>query len=127
MVDKEKLITKLKSGIDFLNRINGDFDSCSHEDSTPISGNEAKFIIEELKKNTLVEKLKAVVIEDLKKRGDKPFIASKEGVFSGIQLAEEVDKETDKGLKMINSLVKLTIDLLARGKEKLDDLDGNLS
>ncbi len=52
----------------------------------------------------------------------KPFIATRSGkVYSLNDLLEEIRHRTDVGKDMEKKMIYLTIDLLARGKEKLND------
>lgn len=50
---------------------------------------------------------------------DKPYIGSSHGTWTRRELAKEISDETEIGMRHIEMLLNLTLDLLARNKEKL--------
>ena len=50
---------------------------------------------------------------------NKPYIQTINGTFSMSELAKEIKGQTVFGKQMVSSIVKLTIDLLVRNKEKI--------
>lgn len=67
-----------------------------------------------------IDKLQSLIINDCRKRGDVPYIVYGGRSFTGNQLADEVANETEVGLEIIGGVLRLSIDLMSRGKEKID-------
>jgi len=47
------------------------------------------------------------------------MMASSFGSFTPIQLIEEIEKESETGKELVLNIIRLTIDLLFRNKEKI--------
>jgi hypothetical protein len=67
----------------------------------------------------LIESLKLNVSSYYRSYGDNTVLYKGEESFTGNQIADSVDNEDEFGIEMVNNLVSLTLDLIARGKEKL--------
>ena len=65
------------------------------------------------------EALKKNIIRIFTRMGDKKAVVIGNKSYSGIELANEVENETEIGIDMVNKLIRLTIDLLTRDKIKL--------
>lgn len=64
-----------------------------------------------------LDKLKSKVIETYKKFGDKKALLIRgHNSYTGFEIADEIEKETELGIEMMNSIIQLTIDLLSRDK-----------
>jgi len=70
-------------------------------------------------KDTL-QTLKMLIVSTYQKAGDEPMLVSKGVKYSGNQIADNVFNETAFGIKIMNSLIKLTIDLVKRDKLNID-------
>lgn len=58
---------------------------------------------------------------ELKNKPDKPYLISTNGKsYTLLQILNEIENETEFGNNFKTSLIKLTIELLFRGKETLD-------
>lgn len=74
-----------------------------------------------------IDRLKNKIIETHKKYGDGKVLAIADTptvpgrFYSGNELAKEVEEETEFGLKLIDMMINLTIDLLSRDKIKLPE------
>ncbi len=66
-------------------------------------------------KTTLIRSFLNAPIEKL----DDHYITSSKGSFTRKQLANEIENETEIGLQQMESILKLTIHLLERGREKI--------
>lgn len=67
-----------------------------------------------------INKLKQSMIETYRKFGDdKAILIKGKKSYTGNEIAEEIENETDFGIEMINSIIKLSIDLLKRDKVNL--------
>ena len=64
--------------------------------------------------------LKAKIVATYRKRGDSPYLTTCDRTYSGNEVADEIEAETEFGVKCIDNLIQLTIDLLARDKMKYD-------
>lgn len=65
----------------------------------------------------LMEGLKKNLIETYSKFGDKKALHLMTGEsYSGVEIASAIEKESVLGMKIINNILKLSIDLLARDK-----------
>ena len=76
-------------------------------------------------KQESINKLKTKIIDTYKAYGDKIILVAPESItssamryYSGNQIAEAIEKETELGIKHIDLLIQLTIDLLVRQKIK---------
>lgn len=76
-------------------------------------------------KQESVDHLKNKLIESLKKYGDNKFLVTADPenlshlrTWSGNQIAVEIEQETEFGLKQIDMMIQLTLDLLSRDKIK---------
>jgi len=66
-----------------------------------------------------IDKLKQALVKNLKRKGISSYISYGGKVYSGEELALEVENETDAGISMMNSLILLALDLVSRGKETI--------
>lgn len=69
------------------------------------------------------EKLKEIIASYYLSKGDtivlvRPLVGGKSS-FTGNEIANEIEKGTKFGQKMLTNLVKLTIELVSRGQETL--------
>jgi hypothetical protein len=64
----------------------------------------------------LIIEIKKTMIDTYKKYGDEKVLTRGRYSYTGNQLANEIENETEVGINMINSILKLTIDLLKRDK-----------
>jgi len=64
----------------------------------------------------LAEKLKLSVIEHLKRQENDPYMIIKGKSYTGCQLIEEINNETQIGANLMGDLLALTLDLLHRNK-----------
>ena len=49
---------------------------------------------------------------------DAPYLANTRGSWTRRELAKEIEDETEIGIKQLEGMVLLTLDLLERGKEQ---------
>ncbi len=70
-------------------------------------------------KEKSIEILKENIINTYKKYGDDKMIFKGNKSYSGIELAKEVEEETEFGIDLIDNLIQLTIDLVKRDKINL--------
>lgn len=71
--------------------------------------------------NSLIDQL----VSDARAYGDEVVITSLglgKCTWTGNELADEVQNGTDFGKEVVNGLVSLTLELVQRGKEKLNPL-----
>lgn len=68
---------------------------------------------------TLEQKLKNSLIEKYKEFGDKVCLVSGKNSWTGNQVADEIEKESETGVRLLNGILNLTIELLSRQKETL--------
>jgi hypothetical protein len=68
-----------------------------------------------------MEKLKQLMISTYRKIGDNKGFVMKGKSYTGNQIAEEIENETELGVKIISNLLKLTIDLLKRDKLNINE------
>ena len=64
----------------------------------------------------LTQKLKEKVVSRFLKFGDDKALLIGKKTYTGNEIAKEIEDETEFGVETINKLLKLTIDLVARGK-----------
>lgn len=71
---------------------------------------------------SIVEKLKQRVIKAMResKDADQPFIANNAGSYTKNQIADEVEQGTEFGIETLSNLIMLAVDLMSRGKSKID-------
>ncbi len=69
--------------------------------------------------NNLLESLKSNISNYYRGYGDGTVLYKGEESYTGNQIANDVDNETEFGIEMVNNLINLTLDLITRGKEKL--------
>lgn len=69
--------------------------------------------------------LKDKLAKSYRKYGDKTCLAVGDISYTGNEVANEIEKETEFGIKCINTLIGLTIDLLARNKMTWDERKTN--
>ena len=70
-------------------------------------------------KQAMIDNLQAQITDD---NTDKPYLIVRSHpvrTYTLTQLIEEVRNETEEGVKLINGIIKLSIDLLHRGKKEL--------
>lgn len=68
-----------------------------------------------------VDILKQHLIDRYRKIGDDKAISTKGRSYSGNQMADEIENETEFGIQSIKSLISLTIELVSRDKLKIDE------
>lgn len=110
------------SNLDLKNLINND--AMAIVDKTDGYKTTLKFVDEAV--HQLDSRLDSVLEQWVNRHSEderiKPFIASRSGqVYSLNDLLKEIRHKTDLGKDMEKKMIYLTIDLLARGKEKIDD------
>lgn len=75
-------------------------------------------------KQESIEELKQKVIAVYKKKGDSISLIMKtkpgKNSWTGNEIAKEIEEETALGIKMIDKLIQLTIDLISREKIDID-------
>lgn len=79
---------------------------------------------EALKLNAL-ENLTKTMVADFRAKGDTVMLQTLcmgKSQYTGNELADEIESSTEFGQEFVNNLVLLTIDLVARGREKLNPL-----
>lgn len=69
--------------------------------------------------------LKDKLIKAYRKYGDKTCLVVGDMSYTGNEVANEIQQETEFGIKCINNLIGLTIDLLARNKMTWDERSTN--
>jgi hypothetical protein len=73
--------------------------------------------------------LKNKLVKDFRKKGDNACLTvmGKDGVkqYTGNEVANEIQNETEFGINCINTLIGLTIDLLSRNKMTWEDRNTN--
>lgn len=62
------------------------------------------------------DKLKQSLIATYQKFGDDKALIRNGLSYSGNQISNEIENETELGIELIDSIIKLTIDLLSRDK-----------
>lgn len=67
-----------------------------------------------------VEILKEKLIRTYRKHGDEPYLRTSTRTYTGNEVADEIEQETEFGVKCIDTIIQLTIDLLARDKMKYE-------
>lgn len=68
-----------------------------------------------------IDQLKNKLISTYEKIGDRNGLVTKGVRYSGNEIAEEIENETELGVKMVENIILLTIDLLSRDKINIDD------
>lgn len=75
-------------------------------------------------KTESIEKLKQLMVKTYRKFGDETALLIKDKrSYTGNEIAEEIENETEFGIKMVDNMIQLTIDLLKR--DKINMSDGN--
>jgi hypothetical protein len=73
--------------------------------------------------------LKDKLVKSYRKYGDKPCLTVMDAQggrqYTGNEVANEIQNETEFGIKCINNLIGLTIDLLSRNKMTWDERSTN--
>lgn len=72
------------------------------------------------------DKLKSLMISTYKKKGDNTALLIKVGekrTWTGNEIVKEIEDETDFGIKLVNNIVQLSIDLLSRDKLNIDEYE----
>ncbi len=70
--------------------------------------------------NELSNKLKSSLLKSLNKDLDKPSLIIGNRSFTNRELIFEVESESEIGIKLLTNILMLSIDLLSRGKEKIE-------
>lgn len=65
-------------------------------------------------------------MEDRKEPMDVAFLVKKETVYTKRDIVNHIRQQTPEGQLFVFDLVKLSLDLVIRGKEKLADFDTKL-
>jgi len=75
------------------------------------------------------DKLKQKLIADMRnsKDADQPYISNSTGSWTKNQVADEVEKGTEFGIDMLSGLIMLTLDLMSRGKAKMNEIKWRIS
>lgn len=71
--------------------------------------------------NKLSSELKDLTIATYKKFGDEKGLVTRGRAYTGNEVASEIENETELGMHILGSLLSLSIDLIKRQKEKLDE------
>lgn len=66
--------------------------------------------------NKLEYKLKKHIINTFKSYGDNKIIASTIKSYTGNEMANEIEKETEEGINQVEKIISLTIELIQRNK-----------
>lgn len=71
------------------------------------------------------QKLKDVVATKYRSYGDKISLVTlgigEKNEYTGIELANEIENQTEFGQKLVHNLVLLSLDLVTRGEEQITD------
>lgn len=70
-------------------------------------------------KSESIEQLKQNMVETFRKYGNEIALRTKGKTFTGNEIANEIENETEFGIESLNSAIRLTIDLLKRDKVNL--------
>lgn len=72
----------------------------------------------------IIDRFKKKVIADLRnsKDADQAFVSSSVGSYTKNQIASEVEQGTEFGMEFMSGLIMLTIDLMSRGKAKMNEI-----
>ena len=66
-------------------------------------------------KKESMDKLKQLMVATYRKFGDKKALLLKgKRIYTGNEIADEIENETEFGIKMVNNMIQLTINLLKR-------------
>ena len=66
-----------------------------------------------------IDKLKSSMISTYKKFGDKKALITGGRSYSGNEIAQEIENETEFGIGIIDNMIQLSIDLVSRDKINL--------
>jgi|SRR6185436_12547414 len=72
-------------------------------------------------------RLKVAMVKTFRKIGDKKFLAKGFDAFTGNDLANEVEANSEEGDDQMNAIVRLTIDLLLRDKIHRNELTDKIT
>ncbi len=75
-------------------------------------------------KKESIEKLKELMVSTYKKMGDKKALTTRViggKSYTGNEIAKEIEDETEIGLKMMDNIIQLSVDLVSRDKINIDD------
>ena len=73
-----------------------------------------------MKTNKLATELKVSMVKTYRKFGEKKGLITKGKSWTGNEVADEIEQETEFGIHMVDMLLQLTIDLLKRDKINQD-------
>lgn len=68
----------------------------------------------------LEKKLKKNIVEKYLKFGDNKCMVYGGVSYTGSQVANEIELETETGMKILNGILNLAIELVSRQKEKIN-------
>ena len=71
--------------------------------------------------NKLSKELKDLTVATYKKFGDDKGLVTRGKSYTGNEVASEIENETEMGMHILGSLLSLSINLVKRQKEKLDE------
>lgn len=76
----------------------------------------------------LAQKIKSRLIEGLLESNDvdAPCLHSGKNTYSKRQIADEIERETDFGMKTLTNMFMLTLDLVSRGKLKSEERNNKI-
>lgn len=63
-----------------------------------------------------LDQLKESLVKTYQRYGEDKMLSTRGKSWSGVELAQEVDNETEFGVELINMMINLTIDLVKRDK-----------
>lgn len=64
-----------------------------------------------------LNKIKALLISEFEKKGDEKVLVSGNTTYTGNQIIEEINNQTEFGVNVIGNILRLSLNLLERGKE----------
>ena len=78
-------------------------------------------IIKSTIKTDTIELLKQKMIATFRKKGDDKMLVTGRKSYSGNEIADAVEKETELGVNTLNNIIQLSLDLISRDKIHLGD------
>jgi hypothetical protein len=72
--------------------------------------------------NELSKELKDLTVATYKKFGEDKGLVTRGKAYTGNEVAYEIENETELGMNILRSLLSLSIDLIKRQKESLDEV-----
>jgi hypothetical protein len=69
--------------------------------------------------------IKDKLVKTYRKHGDVFMLADSKRTYTGNEIANEIEQETEFGMGCINNLIGLTVDLLSRNKMTWDERNTN--